>query len=105
MSSVVIHLIHARPRAKGDKEFSFFTGRSRQCLHTGLSVAHAGAIFMDKIPLPVACDFRRQIVASKNQIARLITKHDKIEISLRLRGIAAGILCFAALGKDTTKPA
>jgi hypothetical protein len=48
MSSVGIHLIHARPRAKGDKEFSFFTGRSRQCLHTGLSVAHAGAIFMNK---------------------------------------------------------
>ena len=27
------------------------------------------------------------------------------QIRLRLRGIAAGILCFVALGKDTTKPA
>jgi hypothetical protein len=25
-----------------------------------------------------------------------------VEIRLRLRGIAAGILCFVALGKDTT---
>ncbi len=53
------------PKGKrGQRIFNFFTGRSRQCLHTGLSVAHAGAIFIDKKPLSVACDFGRQIVAS-----------------------------------------
>jgi hypothetical protein len=50
----------------------------------------------------VICLHGSRTVAKAEKISGGGARPTSFEIRLRLRGIAAGIICFAALGKDAT---